>query len=902
MNYTTQKGKALERAANELRETKCAFCGGKLIREVGDRGGLITYRCTGCSTSFHIPKELDNAVWITRGKIVNAVYQMVELDEKICNTNFETEFYEVLKFGDLQTDPLIKMAFIAYITNGFKDQKAARKYYNRLNRHYQRAVKWKSNLSAEDAKRFEEWEGEWLALRRRIQKRIYTVRSLVATLVLAVIFTAGILVGTGQVQAWINTVRIRDDATGITVTSTVDYLSREVTLSVTEKRAGDSEYYAASDLLAKETTGVVVYDLSLANNTQFGGTMSVSVPIPEKINSEFAVVYYMKDSETVTEIPSEVKDGWITYETNHFSLYIIAEKTSKGLRYALQGDEKSYAVIGYEGTLSGISIPDTYNGIPVTAIEREAFHSSDLTEITLSDQIVKIGERAFAYSNGIPKITIPKTVTDIAASAFMGWQETQTVFFVGRGIPDAAWNGWDHDCSANVTYELPRYSIEYHLNGGENAEANPSSYTEDTPSFVFQEPTRTGYLFKGWFSDAVLTQAVTDVPMGSAAAMTVYAAWDPIQYTVLFQANGGEGTDMPTMNRIYDDGKPLPANQFSREGYIFVGWNVDRYAKVALYADKVIENITAHGGNVTLYAIWQSLQYELTFDTAGGTSIATKLYHFGDEVEMPEDPVKAGYRFEGWSLQLETMPSHDVVVTAQWRKIHTITYAGDAGTMVGTDIKTFGTVTGTMESDTILDGDTYVLREPAYSKTSWTFQGWKNGNDGSLVAPGTNVDVTSDVTYSAVWEIKKQQTIYNSQPFTVTRDGTEQTFFINLDDHFDFNSLIQMECSFSVDLYVEATSGKGKKKLNAVVGTSRNGWSGVTGIVVETNYTENDGASHVFTGTQTSPAYQKESDRYKELETSRQFWVGFTGDGINAYDYTNNEWTVNYWSISITFY
>ena len=76
---------------------------------------------------------------------------------------------------------------------------------------------------------------------------------------------------------------------------------------------------------------------------------------------------------------------------------------SKGLEYNLNSDKKYYAVAGI-GTCTDkeITIPSTYNGLPVTAIDWEAFNGcSELTSITIPDSITKIGSKAFSGCDGL---------------------------------------------------------------------------------------------------------------------------------------------------------------------------------------------------------------------------------------------------------------------------------------------------------------------------------------------------------------------------------------------------------------------------------------------------------------------------------------------------------------------
>lgn len=69
------------------------------------------------------------------------------------------------------------------------------------------------------------------------------------------------------------------------------------------------------------------------------------------------------------------------------------------------------------------------------------------------------------------------------------------------------------------------YLITYNLDGGENVAGNPGSYTVDTPTITLQDPTKIGYTFCGWFSNAGLTTPVTSIASGSTGDRVLYAKW-----------------------------------------------------------------------------------------------------------------------------------------------------------------------------------------------------------------------------------------------------------------------------------------------------------------------------------------------------------------------------------------
>ncbi len=74
-------------------------------------------------------------------------------------------------------------------------------------------------------------------------------------------------------------------------------------------------------------------------------------------------------------------------------------------------------------------------------------------------------------------------------------------------------------------------------------------------------------------------------------------------YTVIFDANGGEG-DMAPQMALTNFEQALDANRFTREGYSFVGWNTKVDDSGESYADKGYVTYTEAGASVTLYARW----------------------------------------------------------------------------------------------------------------------------------------------------------------------------------------------------------------------------------------------------------------------------------------------------------
>lgn len=74
-------------------------------------------------------------------------------------------------------------------------------------------------------------------------------------------------------------------------------------------------------------------------------------------------------------------------------------------------------------------------------------------------------------------------------------------------------------------WKLTKYKITYKLNGGKNAKKNPTVYTYKTSTIKLKNPTRKGYVFKGWYLDKKFKKKVTVINKGSSGNKTLYAKW-----------------------------------------------------------------------------------------------------------------------------------------------------------------------------------------------------------------------------------------------------------------------------------------------------------------------------------------------------------------------------------------
>ena len=151
------------------------------------------------------------------------------------------------------------------------------------------------------------------------------------------------------------------------------------------------------------------------------------------------------------------------------------------------------------------------------------------------------------------------------------------------------------------------YTISYELNRGTNNKNNPTKYDVTTKTITLKYPTRTGYNFLGWYSDANFKTRVKEITQGSTGDITLYAKWKANQYTIKFDGNGATSGKMSNLTGLkYATRYDLTANAYKRSGYTFAGWNTKADGSGTLYKDKEkIKNLTTKNGEtIVLYAQW----------------------------------------------------------------------------------------------------------------------------------------------------------------------------------------------------------------------------------------------------------------------------------------------------------
>ena len=216
------------------------------------------------------------------------------------------------------------------------------------------------------------------------------------------------------------------------------------------------------------------------------------------------------------------------------------------------------------------------------------------------------------------------------------------------------------------------------------------------------------------------------------AYVRITGAWD-VTYQPGTNGSGNAVTDI----KFYNDALTLRGALFTRTGYTQVGWaTVDGGEKV--YG---LDDIYTKNEALTLYPVWNTNKYTITFDTNGGSEIAPITQYYGTEITAPANPTREGYTFIGWDKAIPaTMPAENVTVTAQWEiNRYTVTFDTAGGSEIAPITQDYGT----------------AIAAPADpTREGYTFIGWDREIPANMPA--------ENVTLTAQWEINRYTVTFDT--------------------------------------------------------------------------------------------------------------------------------------------
>ena len=354
------------------------------------------------------------------------------------------------------------------------------------------------------------------------------------------------------------------------------------------------------------------------------------------------------------------------------------------------------------------------------------------------------------------------TATAPTAPTYTGYSN---VAGEGNFIPAAPSVFPDSDTTYNAIYEANSYIVNYIIYSAKGAPDTVFTFSRSTAyGAEIQTDVRytapRGKTLYAWFTDSACETALASgATLNTTSNITIYGYLDDVKYEVKFFSDStqiGETQYVPFGGTITAPADP------TKDGYVFAGWTP------SIVGTGVLDT----AADRTYTATWE-LDPDLKeyFYLDDGSAYETIDNIEGDPFEVPADPYKTGYSFDGWAATqggtpVQNLPSVMPDTSTYYYAVFSpnnyyVIFDADNGYFDGNANITQKAVSSEFDSAIVLPAS-----DP--ERTGYEFQGWAATSGGSVIADLGNLTVETDTTvendtivpgdspliYYAVWEIQ----------------------------------------------------------------------------------------------------------------------------------------------------
>ena len=300
---------------------------------------------------------------------------------------------------------------------------------------------------------------------------------------------------------------------------------------------------------------------------------------------------------------------------------------------------------------------------------------------------------------------------------------------------------------------------------------NWDGHTGDTPTIGQNGWTIDGYTFAGWATspDGSGTRYAPGARWTANGTLTLYAQWTPGQASLTYDGNGATGGKTDPQNGVTDQRVNVRQNGFTRDGYVFTGWNTQPDGRGQAWAPNAVW--TLHGTGV-LYARWRGNQQRLNYHGNGNTGGNTESQdgRTGDVLDTRANGfTRDGYEFVEWNTRADGTGDHygkGSNGVAKWtmlpagNDLYAIWQANPANIQYRDD---WG-ATGSTPDTTGVTGQDVTIARNGFTRPGYTFTGWaRDRRTNPSLQPGGRYTLTpGTTTLWAQWKADPAHLIYNA--------------------------------------------------------------------------------------------------------------------------------------------
>lgn len=385
------------------------------------------------------------------------------------------------------------------------------------------------------------------------------------------------------------------------------------------------------------------------------------LPQPTKMGYTFAGWFNAEDNAEVTDCTWKFLFDLNLYAKWNINTYTITYVLGGGVNdennpiaYNVESDDitlnnptrSGYTFAGWNSKLGNKQFNPTISQGSVGDFSFEATWEANLNTIVFFGNGNTDGETKSQQAHTNSKLKLNANGYVREGYVFSGWSETKNglVKYVDQS---------EITVPTDSVYELyavwsPNLNtITFNGNGSDSGTMDSQSmYTDSTENLTANGFSKTGYHFIGWSTKPTGDVEYIDqgsYKMGNGSSYDLYAKWEPNQYTISYNPNGGH-IDVASSRVIYQSEYLLKVP--SREGYFFAGW----FMGDSQLSDSNGKSLSSYNiaGDIEVVAHW-SPKTNVVILTNGSDELVNKGVT-DSIIRLTKNPfTKDGYELLGWS-------------------------------------------------------------------------------------------------------------------------------------------------------------------------------------------------------------------------------------------------------------
>lgn len=361
--------------------------------------------------------------------------------------------------------------------------------------------------------------------------------------------------------------------------------------------------------------------------------VTISLNYTSATSYDFKVLYGETYYGTTNAISGTVSNQVFSTSGNNCTLNIVVASTAQNYTFTWDNTNKKLSVT------YPTSYTVTYSQTPAAAANVPTTSPS----VTSSKKVASGTSVTFTAQ------------TEKTGYTWKGWYSNNA----GTGDALSTNLAYTRSITANTTiyavYTPNTYTITLNPQGGKDGTASvTATYNSNILEPKITNPSKHGYRFKGWFTNASSNVMVINtegnlVPNAKTGIATYtdengnwinnkddipfYAQWTPEIFSITYKDQGDKefsGTHAAHYPTTHTYGIETTLKSATKPGYTFDGWYTTSDCSTGSPVNSLAAKTSA---NITLYAKWTIKQYTLDFGAGEGGSVVAKVK--GETIKSP---------------------------------------------------------------------------------------------------------------------------------------------------------------------------------------------------------------------------------------------------------------------------